>query len=306
MSLQPRWERELVVLDRDVAEGEFQRSLALIAGVSGLLTGLEVGLEHRQGSYGSRIMYTPVALSAAVFAAGVAGAVKPRLARTWLPLASWVLIADGVVGFGFHIRGIHRKPGGWGQLVTNVAMGPPLFAPLLLGIGGFLGVIASLLRPEGSQPRLPAPVATWPEETLGKVGEEMAAAVRTGRFQKALCVATSVSSVLNGLEALYSHYRSRFYMRAQWVPILIAPALAVTGAAAVVSPKVARTWLPALSGVATVAGTVGSAYHVRGLMRRPGGWRQAFYNLTYGPPTFAPLLFAASGFLGLLASRLRR
>ena len=30
------------------------------------------------------------------------------------------------------------------------------------------------------------------------------------------------------------------------------------------------------------------------------------YNLMYGPPVFAPLLFAASGFLGLLASLLRR
>ena len=31
-----------------------------------------------------------------------------------------------------------------------------------------------------------------------------------------------------------------------------------------------------------------------------------FYNLMYGPPVFAPLLFAAAGFLGLLASLLRR
>jgi hypothetical protein len=34
--------------------------------------------------------------------------------------------------------------------------------------------------------------------------------------------------------------------------------------------------------------------------------KQPVYNLTYGPPVFAPLLYAASGFLGLLTTLLRR
>lgn len=38
----------------------------------------------------------------------------------------------------------------------------------------------------------------------------------------------------------------------------------------------------------------------------PGGLKLPLYNIIYGPPIFAPLLFAASGFLGLLASLLRR
>ena len=38
----------------------------------------------------------------------------------------------------------------------------------------------------------------------------------------------------------------------------------------------------------------------------PGGLKLPFYNVMYGPPIFAPLLFAASGFMGLLASLLRR
>jgi hypothetical protein len=34
--------------------------------------------------------------------------------------------------------------------------------------------------------------------------------------------------------------------------------------------------------------------------------KKPIYNIVYGPPLFAPLLFAACGFLGLLASLLGR
>jgi hypothetical protein len=55
-----------------------------------------------------------------------------------------------------------------------------------------------------------------------------------------------------------------------------------------------------------LSGMLGFFYHVRGLMRRPGGLKKPFYNLLYGPPIFAPLLFSATGFLGLPGSVLRR
>ena len=40
--------------------------------------------------------------------------------------------------------------------------------------------------------------------------------------------------------------------------------------------------------------------------KRPGGWKLARYNAEMGPPTFAPLLFALVGGMGLLAAVLRR
>jgi hypothetical protein len=49
---------EGVVLEQHIREGRFQRSLALIAGMSALLGGLEVAYEHYRGSYGQRIMCT--------------------------------------------------------------------------------------------------------------------------------------------------------------------------------------------------------------------------------------------------------
>jgi hypothetical protein len=82
--------------------------------------------------------------------------------------------------------------------------------------------------------------------------------------------------------------------------------LMAAGIAAVKNPRVAHTWLPAVSVVAIVDGAVGFGYHARGVLRRPGGLKMPFYNIIYGPPLFAPLLFAASGFLGLLASLLRK
>ena len=81
----------------------------------------------------------------------------------------------------------------------------------------------------------------------------------------------------------------------------MAPLLSVAAIGAIASPAIARTALPAASLLAIVNGAVGFDYHARGVKRRPGGLRHVAYNILYGPPIFAPLLFAASGFLGLLA-----
>jgi hypothetical protein len=291
--------RDALVLDRKIREGRFQRSLSLVAGASGLLGGLEVTLQHYRGSYGQRIMYTPVLLSAALASAGVAGAASPKLARTVLPVASATLLADGVIGFGMHIRGIHRKPGGWRIPIFNIVMGPPLFAPLLLGIGGFLGLIASRLRPEESTSR--------DKSTSGSTHSTHELSIREGRFQKLLATATAISAFLNGIESLYSHYKTRFETPAQWVPVLMTPPLIAASVGAVYSRKVARTWLPALSACAIAAGAAGTYYHLRGVARKPGGLKKLpLYNLVYGPPALAPMLFAATGFMGILASQLRR
>jgi len=67
-----------------------------------------------------------------------------------------------------------------------------------------------------------------------------------------------------------------------------------------------RVFLPLTSAAALLSGMVGFFYHARGVIRRPAGLKKPFYNVVYGPPIFAPLLFSATGFLGLLAGFLRR
>ncbi|GCE06036.1 hypothetical protein [Dictyobacter aurantiacus] len=303
--------REGIVLDQHIREGRFQRSLSLITAFSSLLAGLEVTYEHYRGSYGQQIMYTPVIISPILAVAGVWGALNRRVARTVLPIVSLFTMVDGVVGFYFHVRGVARKPGGWRIPIFNVIMGPPVFAPLLFAISGFLGMIASLLRREDdpehtSLPGMPRPRAGWLPRKLVREGIVFEQDVREGRFQRVLGVATAVSAFFSGIEALYSHYKNNFSYRVQWTPVLLTPVLMIAGIGTLWSRTMARTLLPLASVLALLNGGIGFLYHVRGVMRRPGGLKKPFYNLVYGPPIFAPLLFAASGFLGVLASLLRR
>lgn len=305
-------ERGAVEVDHRIREGRFQRGLALIAGLSSVLAGLEVAYEHYRGSYSRRIMYTPVILSGALAGAGLWAFKSRRAAKLVLPAVSIVTLADGLTGFYFHVRGVHRKPGGWRLPVVNIIMGPPLFAPLLFGISAYLGLVASYMRRTGhpderSLPR-PAQPNHWARVLSGGKHEAISweQDLREGRFQKHMAVATAVSSFFNGFEALYSHYKNNFRYSVQWTPIVMSPALMASAIAAVKSRRAARTLLPAVSALAIVNGTVGFGYHARGILRRPGGLKMLLYNVMYGPPIFAPLLFAASGFLGLLASLLRR
>jgi len=304
-------ERFAATTDLDIREGRFQRWLALISAVSSALSGVEVAYEHYKGSYSRRVMYTPVILSGALVAGGLSGFFSKRASRTILPAISILTLGDCVVGFYFHVRGIHRKPGGWRLPIVNMVMGPPVFAPLLFGVSAYLGLLASLLRRgelngEGMLPR-PAHPDHWARVLTGEHEPiSWTQDVREGRFQKQMAIATVVSAFFSGFEAWYSHYKNNFRYKAQWTPVIIAPMLMAAGIAAVKSPRVARTWLPAISAVAIVDGAVGFGYHARGVLRRPGGLKKPFYNVIYGPPLFAPLLFAACGFLGVLASLLGR
>jgi phosphate/sulfate permease len=233
-------------------------------------------------------------LSFVLTGAGLWGAFSERAARTVLRLVSLVTLADGAIGFGFHVRGIQRKPGGWRLPITNIIMGPPIFAPLLFGTAAYLGFMASYLRREEDAAAASETVRGWRQE------------LRNGRFQKHLAFISAVWALFSGFEAWYSHYKSNFRVWAQWTPVLLAPVQVGASMAAVYSERAAKVLLPASSALAAIDGAIGFGYHVRGVLRRPGGRKTWLYNILYGPPIFAPLLFAACGALGLLASVLRR
>ena len=309
------------VLDQHIREGRFQRSLALITAFSSLLSGLEVTYEHYIGSYSQRIMYTPVIISLVLFVVGIWSVFSRWAARVLLPIVSLITCIDGIVGFIFHIRGIKRKPGGWRIPIVNIVMGPPIFAPLLFATSGFLGLIATFLRREDDPQRsgspfggalssvIPQPRSAWVSwlpRSLSREGFVAEQDIREGRFQRGLAVATAISAFFSGFESLYSHYKNNFTFKIEWTPILLTPLIMFAGIGAVWSKTIARTLLPFSSALAVISGAVGFFYHARGILRRPGGVKTPLYNLIYGPPIFAPMLFAATGFLGLLASLLRR
>ncbi|MFL6414830.1 MAG: hypothetical protein ACJ74Y_04070 [Bryobacteraceae bacterium] len=277
--------------------GRFQRSLALVTAGSSLVSGLEVAYEHYKGSYSNPIMYTPVLLSGVVSLTSLGAVFSRRMATGAMRWACVVTLVDGAIGFGFHVRGIARKPGGWKLPVTNVIMGPPIFAPLLFGTAAYLGLMASYLRREEDPPRDES-------ERVRHTGWRRE--INEGQFQKHLAAVAAVWTVLSGVEALYSHYKSRFRIWAQWTPVLLSPVQLGACMGAIFSKRVADRMLPVTSSLAMLNGGVGFFYHVRGILRRPGAEKTWLYNILYGPPVFAPLLFAACGALGVLASLLRR
>lgn len=303
--------QDLAIVANAIREGRFQRSLSLLTAVTSIVSGLEVAYEHYRGSYSRRVMYTPVILSALLALAGFAGFFSRRAARTVLRWIAFVTLVDAAVGFYFHVRGIYRKPGGWRLPMTNMVMGPPIFAPLLFGTSAYLGLIASYLQREESTGRASTSGKDgWLARLLpDRAGRELMSDeqdIREGKFQQQVAIVTGVSALLSGFEAYYSHYKNNFRYWAQWTPVVIAPALAGVAFASVKSRRLATTALPALSVLAGADAAVGFFYHGRGVLRRPGGRKYLLYNIMYGPPIFAPLLFGAAGMLGVLASLLRR
>ena len=133
----------------DVRTGRFERSLAGLAAAGALITTAEIFTSHDSASFGNKMMWLPVALMPTIVPAGVAAVFSRRAAKTVLPLASALVVANGLQGTFFHWRGVLQKPGGLSNLRYNIEMGPPAFAPLLASMVGGMGLLASLLRREG-------------------------------------------------------------------------------------------------------------------------------------------------------------
>ncbi len=132
----------------NVSRGRMQRTLAGVTAFSALPLGLEIYFEHFRGSFGDKWMWTPVVLSPALTAAGIAAVGSERAAKTWLPVLSALYCADGMVGVITHVRGVARKPGGFDEPLFNVVMGPPLLAPGSLALVGGMGIAAAALGRE--------------------------------------------------------------------------------------------------------------------------------------------------------------
>jgi hypothetical protein len=130
----------------NVARGRFQRTMALVSAGFAVLAGGEAYFEHLRGSFNRRLMWTPIWVTPPMVVAGIAAAFSQRVAEYVLPWTAAVTFLDGLLGFGLHLQGIQRMPGGFRNMQFNFTMGPPLFAPLLLSSVGLLGFIAALVR----------------------------------------------------------------------------------------------------------------------------------------------------------------
>jgi hypothetical protein len=155
--IRPRNHRESVAetgligidhLVQNIRHGRFERSLSGLTAIGAVVTGVEIWLEHDRASFANRMMWCPVALTPIISAAGLAGVFSRRAAKTALPLTSALVLMNSLQGQYLHLRGISQRPGGWRMARYNAEMGPPTFAPLLFGLVGGMGLLASLLRRE--------------------------------------------------------------------------------------------------------------------------------------------------------------
>ena len=132
----------------NIREGRMQKLLSLATAASAPALGLEIYLEHYKGSFGDRWMWTPIALTPPLTLAGIAGFFSERAAKTFLPAVSALYALDGLIGIVTHVRGVHRKPGGFREPTYNLVMGPPLLAPGSLLMVGAFGLVAAAVKRE--------------------------------------------------------------------------------------------------------------------------------------------------------------
>ena len=139
----------------EVRTGRFERTLAGLTATGAVVTTAEIYISHDSASFGNRMMWWPVVIVPTLVPAGIAGVLSRRAAKTVLPIASAIVVANGLQGTYLHARGIAQRPGGWKLAAYNLEMGPPLFAPLLAAMVGGMGLLAAVLRRE-EDPEVPS------------------------------------------------------------------------------------------------------------------------------------------------------
>jgi hypothetical protein len=130
--------------------------------------------------------------------------------------------------------------------------------------------------------------------------------IEYGRFERMMSGLTTFGAAMVCAEVYYEHYKASFGNKFMWSPVVVTPPIMVAGVAGVFSKRAAKTILPISAAIYALTGIEGLFFHARGIMRKPGGLRHAWYNIVMGPPAMAPMLFAMVGGMGLLASLLRR
>ena len=133
---------------RNIRRGRMQKLLAAATAFSVPPLAFEIYLEHYKASFGDKWMWTPLVLTPPLTAAGIAGVFSEKAARTWLPALSALYALDGVVGVVTHVRGVQKRPGGFGEPTYNMVMGPPLLAPGSLCLVGAFGLLAAVVKRE--------------------------------------------------------------------------------------------------------------------------------------------------------------
>jgi hypothetical protein len=130
--------------------------------------------------------------------------------------------------------------------------------------------------------------------------------IRDGRVQRLLAATTAMSAPALGAEIYFEHYKGSFGDKWMWTPLILTPPLTAAGIAGYASEKAAKTALPLVSALYFLDGLAGVVTHIQGVRKRPGGFKEAHYNLGMGPPLLAPGSLCLVGALGIAAAIVKR
>lgn len=237
-------------------------------------------VEHYRGQFHNKAMYAPLVTSALSLAISVHGVADRRPTPHRLRDGVYTVAGlTGLIGTGFHLYNIARKPGGicW----QNLFYSAPIGAPFALILSGGLGYLAERVR--DNQP--------GEEPTIGNLS--------AGRV-----VAGAVAAGLLGTvgEAGLLHFRGAFQNPAMLLPVTLPPVTAgMLADAALGAPQRKRVWTNLWLRFTALMGFAGSAFHIYGVGRAMNGWRNWRQNLVDGPPIPAPPAFTGLALAGLAA-----
>ena len=256
------------------------RRLNRAAGVLAASVLADSAVEHYRGQFHNKAMLTPLITASLSLAVSAHGNADKRAAAHRARDGVYLLAAaTGSVGTGFHLYNVLSKPGGltW----QNLFYSAPLGAPAALSLSGAMGFLAERVRdtPPGVSPTI--------------------AGVAAGRV---VGIATSVGLLGTMGEAGLLHFRGNYQNPFMYAPVSLPPvAAAALGLAALGRTGQRGRVTRALLRLTAAMGYAGAGFHLRGVARQMGGWRNWSQNILNGPPVPAPPSFTGLAMAGLAA-----
>jgi hypothetical protein len=254
------------------------RRLNRAAGTIATSVLIDSAMEHYRGSFANKAMYTPIVVSALTILASLHGHNdNARGAHRARDAAYAAAGLTGIIGTGFHLYNVGKRPGGF--CWQNLFYASPLGAPAAISLAGVTGFLAERVR----------------DNRAGTVPKVMG--FPAGRTLAAL---TSVGLLGTTCEAALLHFRGAFHNPAMFLPVTFPPAGAALLGLAAAGPahrprRLTRWWLR----ITALLGFAGVGFHAIGVARNMGGFRNWRQNLQAGPPLPAPPAFSGLALAGL-------
>ncbi|HEY7888646.1 MAG TPA: hypothetical protein VIC29_10505 [Steroidobacteraceae bacterium] len=283
------WRARIPALRKPTLRGKVTDATAAVRAArrmnraAGLLAGsvlADSAVEHYRGSFHNKAMIAP--LASAIFSLAVSAhgnADKRPVAHRARDVVYSGAFFTGLLGAGFHLFNVSKRPGGF--CWQNLFYGAPLLAPAALILSGATGFLSERVRDTlpGRSPTI--------------------AGIPAGR---AVAAATALGLIGTMGEAGLLHFRGAYHNPFMYAPVSIPPVAAVLIGHAALGRARERRWVTRLFlRLSAAMGFAGVGFHIFGVARNMGGWRNWSQNLLNGPPIPAPPSFTGLALAGLAA-----